>query len=270
MLSNTFNSICNQMETIAGRIRKDVEKALNRSFNTFDLIDYSSSLDPLNAWYDMKFRIDDGRHIRVETCRKEPGQRWNMCVKEFDKDLPINAHIGQGKTCEPAKITEGSTSLSEQSKNEPLKSAETTTQSLDQYSPLQDMQEFANSIKKDVEEILGTSFDLFELFESTVSLHPENTWYRMYIRTNDNGHVKVKTVRKEPGKDWNVHVEEYGGKHIEQGRREEQGRVSFEENRKLPVDPEFSQQGQFTQQNQHSQQSQSTQHPQSTAPQSAS
>jgi len=252
MLSNSFYSIHNQMQTLADRMRKDIEKSLHRSFNTFDLLDYSSSLDPFNTWYNMRLKIDDGHHVRVETCRKEPGKNWDVCVKEFDKDRPSNAAIGQGKTAEPPRATTTSTSPSEQSKIEPLKTAETTTQSLDQYSPLQEMQTFANSIKKEVESILGRNFDMFDLFESTASLDPENTWYRMLIRVDDNGHLKVKTLRKDPGQDWDVRLEEFDrGQGIEQGRSEERGKLSSEESRgKLSSGSQSTQQGQSNQQTQ--------------------
>jgi len=37
----------------------------------------------------------------------------------------------------------------------------------------------------------------------------DNVSYQMRFEVNDNGNIKIKTVSKEPGKEWNVKVEEY-------------------------------------------------------------
>jgi len=38
---------------------------------------------------------------------------------------------------------------------------------------------------------------------------PENTSYFMRVETNDNGNVRVKTVKKTPGSEWETKYEEY-------------------------------------------------------------
>ncbi len=38
---------------------------------------------------------------------------------------------------------------------------------------------------------------------------PENTSYFMRVETNDNGNVRVKTMKKVPGSDWETKFEEY-------------------------------------------------------------
>jgi hypothetical protein len=47
-----------------------------------------------------------------------------------------------------------------------------------------------------------------------------HTYYKMSVMTNQNGHVKTKTMEKEPGKEWQIKEEEYdrnNDKAIEQG-----------------------------------------------------
>jgi len=85
-----------------------------------------------------------------------------------------------------------------------------------------DMQRIADKIKWDVENQLQEAFKTFEVVEDlSPSVQDENNvYYRMKIRTDDNGHVKVKTLQKDPGSDWKVNVEEFdrGNKAIEGGK----------------------------------------------------
>jgi len=51
---------------------------------------------------------------------------------------------------------------------------------------------------------------MFDYLEHEAIDNPDQ--YKSYflkIKTDDNGHVRVKTVQKEPGKPWETHVEEY-------------------------------------------------------------
>jgi len=86
---------------------------------------------------------------------------------------------------------------------------------------LSDMQKIADKIKRDVESQLNEAFRTFEVIEDmTPKMQDEkNMCCRMMIKTDDNGHVKVKTMRKDPGSDWKVEVEEYdrGNKAMESG-----------------------------------------------------
>jgi len=86
---------------------------------------------------------------------------------------------------------------------------------------LSDMQKIAEMIKSNVETQLNQSFRTFDVIEDmTPKMQDDkNMCYRMMIRTDDNGHVKVKTMRKDPGMDWKVEVEEYdkGNKSMEYG-----------------------------------------------------
>ena len=87
-------------------------------------------------------------------------------------------------------------------------------------SLFKDMQRIADKIKSDVENQLHEAFRTFEVIEDMTPEklgNDENAFYRMKIKTDDNGHVKVKTMQKDPGTDWKVEVEEYdkGSKSIE-------------------------------------------------------
>lgn len=83
------------------------------------------------------------------------------------------------------------------------------------------MQKIADKIKRDVENQLNEDFRTFEVIENmTPKMQDEkNMCYRMKIKTDDNGHVKVKTMQKDPGSDWKVEVEEYdrGSKSMKSG-----------------------------------------------------
>ena len=84
----------------------------------------------------------------------------------------------------------------------------------------QDIQTLANQIKRDVESSLSRSFNTWDVLEhDPIPYDPEHTTYRMKVKTDDNGHVKVKTVRKDPGSAWETHVEEFDkGNAIEGGQ----------------------------------------------------
>jgi len=89
-----------------------------------------------------------------------------------------------------------------------------------------DMQRIADEIKWNVENQLQEAFKTFEVTENlTPSTQDEkNAYYRFKIKTDDNGHVRVKTMQKEPGSDWKVQVEEYdrGNKPIESQKTSKQ------------------------------------------------
>lgn len=50
----------------------------------------------------------------------------------------------------------------------------------------------------------------FEVFnDNELPNVDENTYYEMKVAMNNNGHVKIKTALKEPGKEWNINSKEY-------------------------------------------------------------
>ena len=80
----------------------------------------------------------------------------------------------------------------------------------DNNDPFARIQSIANNIRKDVEKSLGQTFNTWDVDTTDFSVpEGENVHYRMKVKTDDNGHVRLKTVEKEPGHDYDVHVEEY-------------------------------------------------------------
>jgi len=49
----------------------------------------------------------------------------------------------------------------------------------------------------------------FEELEDELEVDPENTAFFMKEKVNNNGHVRVKTIKKLPKSDWETRVEEY-------------------------------------------------------------
>jgi len=86
------------------------------------------------------------------------------------------------------------------------------------------IQNLADSIQRDIERDLNRSFNTFDVMESfPILTDPEYTSYYMRIKTDDNGHVRVKTIRKKPGSPWQSHVEEFhrGRKSLEGKEKKE-------------------------------------------------
>jgi len=72
------------------------------------------------------------------------------------------------------------------------------------------IQSLFGSIKNDAERELNRSFETFDVMEHhPILTDPEHTSYYMRVKTDDNGHVRIKTMKKEPNCDWQTHVEEY-------------------------------------------------------------
>jgi uncharacterized cupredoxin-like copper-binding protein len=212
MLSSFANPF-ERMEYIANRIRRDVENDLNRTFNTWDVIDYTLPTGT-DCYYRMKIRTDDNGHVKVKTMEKEPNKDWEIHLEEYDRGKPI-----QGGTTNQTKALG-----QKEQQSQIAGGTKTTTGTTDLDKPSRDvigselasfdesfrsMQEFADSIRKDVESQLNRTFGMWDLIDYTPSIDPNNSYYRMKIKIDDNGHVRVKTVEKEPGKAPEVHVEVY-------------------------------------------------------------
>ena len=63
-----------------------------------------------------------------------------------------------------------------------------------------------------------------------------NVYYKMIMKTDNNGEVKVKTMEKEPGSEWKVTTEEYkrGDKAIEDSRSEAQQKIEAPSQQEKP------------------------------------
>ena len=94
------------------------------------------------------------------------------------------------------------------------------------------LQSLADQIKQDMDKRFKESAESFEGKEEYPTLaDPENTTYYKRVETNDNGHVRIKTVSKKPGSDWETKLEEYqGGKPVleAEGKQAIEGKESKE------------------------------------------
>jgi len=242
-----FGHISSDILSLSNRIRNDVESSLDRIFNRWDLVEYDPiKYDPNTCTYHMKILTDDNGHVRVKTIRKDPGKDWDVHIEEFDRGKALTGSHHQALTHEGSQgqrmQQESQGQLSGQSRQ---------TQSLGQGSLQQqqqqprdlskpgggemskqdcdkEMQKIANSIKKDVESTLGQFFNTWELIDyDPLLFNPDHATYHLKIKTDDNGHVTVKTAKKSPGQPWTTRVKEFfkSGKArtLERGTQESSG-----------------------------------------------
>jgi len=188
-----------EIQNIANKVRSDVEKELRRVFQTFDVVEHHpiQNDNPEGTSYSMKVKTDDKdqSHLRLHTSRPDPFSAWETVVDEFFRGVsPIDRFFGPF---------------------DPLRTGFSSIQRL------------ADHIQSDVERELNRTFDTFDVIEShPILTDPEHTSYFMKVKTDDNGHVRVKTIKKVPGSDWETHVEEYN-----RGRPQLEGKT--EENKPL-------------------------------------
>ncbi len=74
------------------------------------------------------------------------------------------------------------------------------------------LQNLADQIRQDMDKQFKQSAESFESKEGYPTLaDPENSTYYKRVETNDNGHVRIKTISKKPGSEWETKIEEYQG-----------------------------------------------------------
>jgi len=189
-----------EVQKIADKIKADVEKELNQVFKKFQVVESqpltNEKNEPERTSYSMKVKTDenenDQSHLRLRTTRRDPFSDWITNVDEFfNARSPFESLLN---TFDPFRTG---------------------------FSSIQNL---ANRIKKDVERELNRTFDTFDVMEHhPILTDPEHTSYYMRVKTDDNGHVRVKTIKKEPGTDWRTHVEEYyRGKPSLEGEKKKQ------------------------------------------------
>jgi len=128
----------------------------------------------------MKVQTDDNdhSHLRLQTTRRDPFADWKTTVDEFFRGVsPFESMLS---TFDPFR------------------------------TGFDSIQHLADNIKNDVERELNKTFETFDVMEHyPILTDPEHTSYYMRVKTDDNGHVRVKTIKKDPQSDWQTHVEEY-------------------------------------------------------------
>jgi hypothetical protein len=115
---------------------------------------------------------------RLQTTRRDPFSDWVTSVDEFFRGRsPFENMLS---TFDPFRTSFGS------------------------------IQSLTDRIKNDVERELNRSFETFDVMEHhPILTDPEHTSHYMRVKTDDNGHVRIKTMKKEQHSDWQTHVEKY-------------------------------------------------------------
>jgi len=209
MLSSNTDSLSTQMQNIANSIQSDVERQLNRSFNQFDVLEHQTLNDPENTSYYLKVKTDDNGHVKVKTTKHPAGGEWKTDVQEYDRGKAIEG--------DSSKALSNQQNLSSQGLNKPFGSDVSSFGSNLLFDcGFQSWQNLADKIKQDVEGQLNTSFKTFNVLEHEAKQDPEHTSFYMKVKTDDNGHVKIKTTKHPAGGEWKTNVQEFDrGKSIE-------------------------------------------------------
>jgi len=224
------DSLFDRMQRIADNIKRDVEYQLSRSFDTFRVLEHRALEDPNNySSYFMKIKTDDNGHVRVKTIQKEPNSDWKVNVEEYDRGNPaIGQDENKKKTAIEQEKKRENTSLT--STQDDKNKLQTTYPSFFGDSLFERMQWIADSVKRDVENRLNRTFNTFKVLEHKALEDPDqNASYYMKIKTDDNGHVRVKTMQKEPNSDWKVNVEEYDRGNAAIGQSERKSNAALDQ-----------------------------------------
>jgi len=170
-----------EIQNIANRIKSDIEKELNQAFKMFNVIESQPLTDesqPQGKSYSMKVKTGDNEHLKLQATQPYPGSHWLSLVDEYFNGISPFENLLT--SFDPFRVG---------------------------YNSIQDL---ANRLKHDIERELNRNFNTFNVMEYyPILTDPEHTSYYMRIKTDDNGHVRVKTIKKLPGSDWKTHVEEY-------------------------------------------------------------
>jgi len=208
-----FGSIDRDLAILSNSIRRDVERTLNRDFHTWNLFQSDPIFfDPRHTSYRMKMLVDDNGHVTVKTAKKDPNSEWETHVEEFDAS---GKSLEQGSNKQEA-LEQNKQQSEGMNKDKAQKSGEGMM--IDE-----DVEKVANSIRHDVEQTLNKHFGTWSLLSHDPTFFdPRHTSYRMKMLVDDNGHVTVKTAKKDPNSPWQTEVKEYDrGQQLQQGEKHE-------------------------------------------------
>ncbi len=185
-------NIFEDVQKIADKIKSDVEKQLNQSFERFRVVENEMLKDETNpnkTSYLMKVNTDnnESKYLSLRATPKDSGSGFTSTIEElFSARSPFEDLLTKFDTSKTG---------------------------------VNSIQQLANRIQKDVEKDLKRSFSMFDVLDyHPILTDPKHTSYYIRIKIDDNGYLRVKTIRKEPGKDFETHIEEYHkGKPITQG-----------------------------------------------------
>ena len=192
-MSSNFNE---EIQKIADKIRGDVEKELNQAFKKFQVTNAESIKDekePEKTSYNLNVKTDDDQgQLKLRTSRRDPFSDWETDIEQFFR--PRSPFENLLTSFDPFRTGFGS------------------------------IQSLADRIQSDVEKELNRSFNTFDVMDyHPILTDPKHTSYYMKVKTDDNGHVRVKTIKKTPDSDWETHVEEYDrGQRKLEGQKQQQ------------------------------------------------
>lgn len=183
------------LKDLADSIRKDVETSLNKTFNTYNVVSSYPEYAPEHASYRMELQTDNEGIVTVKTVKKENGQEWETSVESYDHGKKLD---------QPATGTTGTTGTTGATGTTGTTDA---TYSADQLA--ESMKALHLKVRNDLEKSLNKQFNTFNVVKHDPPYAPEHSSYRLEVQTEENGHVKVTTVKKEDGHEWTTSVAEY-------------------------------------------------------------
>jgi len=169
-------SFKDQFQYTAGKSESEIEKEFDQIFNQFQVVESQplpqQQSEPEHTSSSMKVRTDDEEdqgHLKLQTAGTDPFSDWEARVEEFFR------------------------------RKSPF---ENLLNSFDHFNI-----DFSNS---DVESDVNRAFDTFDFIEYyTILADSERTSSCMKVKTDENGNVCVKKIKKESNPDWQTHVEGY-------------------------------------------------------------
>jgi hypothetical protein len=192
------------------KIQKE-NKVSKREKSDFDEIE--SIFDSINRDFETNFRKTFGFFDSFYRPEESPMKSESSKVIEHSKPEKKAKATKEGKSENDTQLN--TTKTGTESKKEDQVLAKRDIAGFDEIQTVFDNinREFEDNIMRSFGRFDPFSFRAWpEPFRYRIELDPEHTFYNMRSMVNDNGHVKVKTARKEPGKEWDVKEEEYDGK----------------------------------------------------------
>jgi hypothetical protein len=194
---------------------------LNRPAMFDELAQRMIQSDPEHTSYYRKEYINDNGHVKTKTIEKEPGKDWEVKEKEYD--------LKDKMAVEDDKSGNKQEALKDQSQ-EAIKDSNTENKDNNQVSEIKESKKSLFGLPSWFdrpswfERPLSLLNKIEELPERMIQEDPEHAHYYKKEYINDNGHVKVKIMEKEPGKEWVVKEKEYAVKDrkaIKEGKTQE-------------------------------------------------
>jgi hypothetical protein len=179
-----------ELQRMANRaVRNEMSREFQRTLSAFDILEqgaHNQQSDRRAAALPEKEKDTDKKDVSVASERRDPYYAFDYFDESFEDFFRDRSPFGR------------------------LDRALSSFDSFDaRFSTLQNL---ADQIRQDMDKQFKQSTESFEGKEGYPTLaDPENTTYFKRVETNDNGHVRIKTISKKPGSEWETNIEEYQG-----------------------------------------------------------